>query len=177
LPSASAAWATGAREPVSITARRTSATGSSAGHSLDHQSFERALAQLADDEPQQELLLGPGGAGEERAQQTQAFGRRAGTALAHDLAQRVIDLGQSEQRRRRSRLAHRLAQCRIADADPALARLAGEIGDGDLDLRRSGATQAIGEMPDLRKPTGGLGDAVGSLDEIVEQHDQDYRVS
>ena len=48
-----------------------------ARHRLDHQPLERALAELAHDQPEEEALLCPRGAGEELTQEALALGRRA----------------------------------------------------------------------------------------------------
>ena len=57
--SASAARATGARSPASIAARRTRAAGRPAARATasTHHALERALAQLAEEQPHQERLL------------------------------------------------------------------------------------------------------------------------
>src|SRR5260370_639759 len=55
-------------------------------------------------------------------------------------------------------------------ADPALARLAGEVGDRDLDLLGGRPPQELGEGGDLLAPRARVGDAAGGGDELGEAH-------
>ena len=60
VPSARTAWATGVSVPARVTARRTSAAGRSGRdrNRLGEYAVERALAELAADQPGQQALLG-----------------------------------------------------------------------------------------------------------------------
>ena len=127
-------------------ARRTSATGSAGRGSdrIDHHAFERALAQFADEQAQQEVLLGRGGTLEQRL----AAARHALAAepLPVVAAMRASVASTSRKRERRLRAggaAQRPAQRGIADAEPTLTHLAGKVGDRDLDFVGGGAAQAV----------------------------------
>ena len=78
-----------------------------------------------------------------------------------DVAQRQLRLGRGRAAQRRER--------RPADADPALARLAREPGDGDLDLVGRRAAQQRGDRVALGEPARRLGGALGRRDEGGEE--------
>lgn len=129
---------------------------------------ERAPAQLADEQAEQEVLLGGGGALEKRPQPLVARGRRALAGGRCDVAERVVDLAQRQPRFRRRRAAQ-LRERRPADADAALLDLARKVRDGDLHLVGRRAAQALGDRVALREPARRLGCAVGRVDEGGEQ--------
>ena len=123
LPPASAAAATAPSEPRSIIARRTSATGTEAapGDRVGHHPFQRALPQLAGQQPEQEPLLGPGGPAEQLTDQRLARRRRPLPGHRPDRGERRVHLGQGQ--RGRSRGREPAPQRRPADPDLPLRQL------------------------------------------------------
>ena len=83
-PSVSATAATAARSPCSISARRTAVAGTSGrlGDRVGHHAGERALAQLAADQPDEERLLVLGRAGEQLGDRRPPRGDEPGAASA-----------------------------------------------------------------------------------------------
>ena len=138
------------------------------GDRVEHHALERALAQLADEQADEEVLLGGGGAIEEGAQGGAARRGRALAGGGRDGGERGVGLAQRQPRLGRGRAAQR-RQRRPADADPALPRLAGEPGDGDLDLVGRGAAQHFGDRVALGEPARGRGGASGGVDEGGEE--------
>ena len=61
------------------------------GHRLDHEAFERALTQLADQQSRKKCPLVLGSSREEHGEHAPALGDGACAARARDLLQRVID--------------------------------------------------------------------------------------
>ena len=123
----------------------------SRGDRLQHHAFERALAQFTDDQAQQEVLLLGRGLFEQLVQLGLA-GR--GGALALDRLQAlesVIDILHGKARVRRGMPIAAL-QGRIAQRQLALADVAAQPGQRDLDLFGRECAQAIGDDPDLRQP-------------------------
>ena len=139
------------------------------GDRFDHQTFERALAQLADQETRQKFLLARRGAREELGEQTRALSRRSTAAGAGDLVERRIDLGQRETGRYRIRVGLRVAHERVADAAFPLPGDAGEIGHADVDLRGRKAAQEFRHSRDLYAPRRVLADMLRGVDELGEQ--------
>src|SRR3954463_12993563 len=111
-PPLNAATATGAMAPAKATARRTTAgrtpgagEGDGATHSggrqagrgaarFHHDSFQRALPQLADDEPHEEVLLLGSGTREQLAEQARALAPGAFALHLPDRGEGRVDLGQ-----------------------------------------------------------------------------------
>src|SRR5213594_675440 len=170
-PSTSAARATAARSPASIAARRTKSGSSPAARATASvTSPSSALAQLADQQPEQEFLLVLGRAREQLAQQAVL---RLGRALAGGVGEALelgVDLGELYGRCSGRALGPHSLEGGVPDADPSLPGGAREKGDRGFDFLRSGLLQRGGEQVDLREPAARLGDAAGGLDEVVEAH-------
>ena len=124
------------------------------GDRVDHHAFERALAQLADEQADQEVLLG----GVARSNSERSSVARVAAdplpVVAAICAERRVDLDE-RQRRLRGGIAARGAQRRVADADPALPGLAREERHRDLDLVGRRGAQALGDRIALRGPAAG----------------------
>ena len=139
-------------------------------HGFGHESLERPLSQLADQQPEQEFLLVPGRAREQLAQQAVL---RLGRALAGGVGEALelgVDLGELYGRCSGRALGPHSLEGGVPDADPSLPGGAREKGDRGFDFLRSGLLQRGGEQVDLREPAARLGDAAGGLDEVVEAH-------
>jgi len=95
----SAGDATLAIPPAIIAARRTIyGQAGGRGDGLDHEAFERALAQLAEQQAREKFLLAPHGPAEKIGEQTRAFGNRSGAAGASDRIERCVHLDQGQLR-------------------------------------------------------------------------------
>jgi hypothetical protein len=138
------------------------------GDRVDHHALEGALTQLADEQTDQEILLGGGRASEERTQRRRSRRRRPLAGADRDGSERGVGLAERELGLRR-RCAAQRSERRPADADPALARLAGKPGDGDLDLVGRRAAQDLGDRVALGDPARGLGGTTGGGDEVGEE--------
>src|SRR5438093_1242020 len=139
-------------------------------HGFGHESLERPLAQLADQQPEQEFLLVLGRAREQLAQQAVL---RLGRALAGGVGEALelgVDLGELYGRCSGRALGPRSLEGGVPDADPSLSGSAREKGDRGFDFLGSGLLRQRGEQVDLREPAARLGDAAGGLDEVVEAH-------
>ena len=91
-----------------------------AGDRGGHHARERALAEVAEQQPGQEALLVRVGAREQRGERLAPGRLRAGAADRADRAERRVDLGDRQRRLGGGR--RRLAQLRPADADLALGQ-------------------------------------------------------
>ena len=140
------------------------------GDRVEHDAFERPLAQLADDQPQQEILFLAGRARKKPRQEEPAFNGRSGAPDRCHGFEFVIDLGDRQRRGRRRLGGSRAAQQGGADADLALPQLPRQIGDGGLDLVAGKAAQRFGESGDLLQAAARLGDAAGGGDQLGKQH-------
>jgi hypothetical protein len=138
------------------------------GHGLDHHPLERALAQLAGEQPDQEPLLGRGRPREQLAHQPPPLGLRPGAGQAADPLEGGVDLGHGEGRR--GRRGGGVPQRRPADPDLALAQLAGEERHRRVDLARLQAPQAGGQPLHLGQAGGAGGHGGGRPGDLVEQH-------
>ena len=135
---------------------------------IDHHARERALAQLADDQSQQEILLRFGRPGEQFAQDTGALGTGSGAALTGDSREVRIDRLQRQRRGRGGRHVGGSCQAAIAEADLALRQQAGEPVDGDCDLVGGEGSQECGQRGDLRQAAAAAGDHARRLDQRRE---------
>jgi hypothetical protein len=125
---------------------------------LDHHAFQRALVQLAGQQPGQESALGGGGPAEQVGQQPPAARLGAGPSYRADLREHRIGLGHGQRRHSEpggGRLVQQIPQRRVADPDLPLQQFAGQEGDHDRDLRRAGGAQQFGDLVDLDAPPGG----------------------
>ncbi len=140
------------------------------GHRLDHHALERALAQFADQEAEEEILLRLGRPGKQLAQQPQPFARRPLALDRHEPIERRIELAEGQAGAGRRRLGPRLTQGRMADPDPALARQPREQADRDFRRLRTGCAQTVREMADLGQPPARLGHPRRGLHDLVQPH-------
>ena len=138
------------------------------GDRLEHHALERALAQLADQQADEEVLLGARGAGEQLAELPRALARRAFAPRRRDARERAVDFRERERRRGRRGAAAELAQGRVADPEPALPRLAGEERNCDLDLVGRGRAQARRDRVALSESAAGLRHPAGGINEGCE---------
>jgi hypothetical protein len=151
-----------------VSARRTSAAGTPAALAtgVGHDARERALAQVAEQQPDQERLLVGVGAHEQRTERVAppALGARSGEPA--DRGERLLDLGHRQGGLRRGRRS--VAQHRPADADLALGQLAREPADDGRHLAGSRAGEQLGERGDLRRARPRGGDGRRGVDERAE---------
>ena len=138
------------------------------GGGLGHHALERALADAAGEQRAHELLLGAGRAPEQRGDRGAPGRLRAGAGERPDRRERGVDVDQRQRRDPHRR--RRVADGRPADADLALAQLAGQERDGDRGLLRRGGAQGVGEHGDLAAARAGGADGLGCADELGEQH-------
>ena len=159
-PRVSAACASGPSPPASIAARRTSSNRQCRGSRdrIDHHALERALAQIADDQSQQEILLRLGRLGEQFAQDAGALGTGSGAALTGDAREVRIDRLQRQRRGRGGRHVGGGCQAAMTEADLSLRQGAGEPVDGDFDFFGGERLQECGQRGDLRQPAAAAGD-------------------
>lgn len=122
---------------------------------LGHHAVERALAQLAGEQPDQEPLLGGGRPAEQGGHQLAPPRDRALAGDGADCGERGVDLRYRQGRLGSGRWC--VAQRRVPDADLALRQLAGQVGDHDGGLRGIGGAQARGQRLHLGLAAGGAG--------------------
>src|SRR5207249_7669641 len=115
---------------------------------VHHQPGERALPQLAGEEPSDEVRLLCRGPAEELAEDLLALRRRSASRRTLNLADRAIELLDGEGRLLGRRSLDAIDR-RVADADSALSRNAGEETDCKRDLARIERLQQVGEDPHL----------------------------
>ena len=106
---------------------------------VDHQRLERALAELAEQQPHQEVAFRRGRAREQLGEDASALGLRARARDRSDARERGVDVGNRQRGFRGGSGGARIAHERVADAASSLPRLARQIGDADLDFRRARA--------------------------------------
>ena len=140
------------------------------GDRLDHQAFERALAQLAEQQPDQKILLVGGRAGKQLTQQPRALGAGALAADLDEAIQRRVEIGKRERGCGGRGRAARCAQGRMADADPALARHAREHADRGVDPGGRAAAEEARQLLDLEQSPGTRGDPPRGQDDVVQLH-------
>ena len=114
------------------------------GDGIGHHPGQRALAELAGEQPADEVDLGLGGAGEEIREQCLAGGLRPRTRRAGQLGEDPVDLEDLD-RGLGGGLDVLPVRRSPAHADATLARRAGEEPDRDLDLVGVQRAQELGE--------------------------------
>jgi hypothetical protein len=135
---------------------------------VDHHAFERALAQLADEQPREKVLLGVRRGGEERDEQLAPRGDGA-SALHHGEAiQRRVDGEELERGLRGGRYGTQFLEDAIAHADAALAQASRQIVHPNPDLFRRQAREQRSELLDLGGAAAGRGDRLRGADQLVE---------
>ncbi len=169
-PSASRASATVWSEPASITARRTSAAGTSVAWARPSTATASSapLPDLAGDQAEQEALFVGGGRAHQLADQAGAFGLRTGAGHLADGGEPGVHLAHGE-----GGLGgrfDRLAQHLPADAEPPLREPARQIRDHDRDVVGLRVPEELREQSDLPGPRRGGGDLLGHMCEPGQQH-------
>ena len=136
---------------------------------VGHHARERALAQVAGQQPDEEPLLGLGRAGHEVAEQAAALGDGARARARPDPLERGVDVGD---RQVRCALAagRGVAERGPADADLPLAQFAGQERDAGGDLGGVEPAQRGGQVGDLLAARGRCADSAGRFDEFGEEH-------
>ncbi len=118
---------------------------------LEQHRFERALAQLAVQEPDEKVLLVPCGPPQQIAQDSGFRGRRSRPGMGRDAFEGGIDVAEVERgslgRCRRARLVDGSA----TNPDPSLTRGAAQIGNRDLELGCGNGPEQCRETIDLLK--------------------------
>ena len=148
--------------------RRRKIRGASDG--VDEHAFERALPQVARDEPHDEILLVARRAGEQPPEDLSFGVRRARTGRRANAGQRLVDLREVEGGMAGRRDVTRRVEGGAAKPDPALSWCAAEKGGRDLDFVRGGPLEQRGETIDLFQASARPRDAGGGLDKLREPH-------
>ena len=133
--------------------------------------LHRALAELAGDQAEQELLLLGGGPGEQGADRLGAG--RAGprsAQLGHG-GEGPVDLGDRERRLGSGRWG--VLQGPPADAGTPLPQAAGQVGDDDLDVVGRCVPQHLGDAVTFGVARAGRGQRGPSRGQPAEQHEGD----
>jgi hypothetical protein len=123
---------------------------------VEHHAFQRALPQLARQQPAKELLLVAGGPAQQAVHELAACGRRARPGQSRRRLQRRIDLDDGE-----GRLGGRwgsVAERGPADPGPALAWLAGQPRHENRRVLGAAGPQQVGQPGHLRRPGARRGD-------------------
>ena len=156
--------------PSSISARRTSASGTRRRprDGVGHHGLQRALAQVAQHQPAQELLLAAGRPAEQLGQLAPPLGLRPGAGHPGQALEGGVDVGHRERGLRRRR--RRLAQRRPAHAQPPLPRLTGQEGDAGRRLVRPQPRDAAASSLDLGGARARVAATAAEVDDLVEQH-------
>ena len=137
---------------------------------LEEDAFERTLAELARQQPQEKILLVGRGPAEKVPEQSDARRGRPGAAGRDDAIERGVDVVNLNRRLIGCGDVADRRQLHPSDPEPALPRLAGQIRHHDVELIRWRAFQQVGEMGDLREPAGCLGDGAGGGDDFGKTH-------
>ena len=135
---------------------------------VGHHARQRALADLAGDQPAQERLLVLGRAGEELDDRVAPRRLRSSTGLLGDVLQREIDI--TNLQRRLGRRRREVLQRRPANTRAPLAQLAAQVGDGGLDLAGLQRAQRFAQQLGLALARAGRADGERGGGEIGEEH-------
>jgi len=138
---------------------------------VEHDPFERALAQLAEQQPREKILLGRGRSREKLREQARPLGGGTFSLDLREACERFVDLREREPGRAGGRRGERVFQRRVADADLALSRVAAEIRHAQRYFRRIEPSQAVRERVDFRKAAARPRDAPGGGQQFGEQHE------
>jgi hypothetical protein len=149
-------------------ARGLTANACCLGHRVGHHTGQRALAELAGEQPTEERGFVLGGAPEQVGEQATPRPHRSGSGSALDLVDRPVHL-HHRQRGDVGRANPDRVDRRIPDADAALAGSARQEPDADRDLIRFELHQQLGENRDLARPRAGFADERRCGDHIGEQ--------
>jgi hypothetical protein len=138
------------------------------GDGLGHHALQRALAQLAGQQANQEPLLVRCGAAEQLPDQHLACGRRTLPGHHADRAEPRVHLGQRQ--RGRLRRGEPVPKGRPAHADLPLRQLTRQVRHGDRHLQWPGLAQRGGQQLDLRQPGAGPRHCPRHLCDLTKQH-------
>ena len=139
------------------------------GHRVDHDPFERALAQLAQEQPAQEVGLRFRRPSEQVGQGLGAGGAGAGPFEGRQRVQGPVQVADGERRVGRRRDRHG-GERRPPDADASLARLPAEQGDGRRHLVAGQRAEQLGEDGHLPGAGGRGAHPPGGGDEVGQEH-------
>jgi hypothetical protein len=139
-----------------------------AGYGVGHDADQRALPEVAAQQPAEEGLLDIAGRAEQRAQCGRAPGLRALARYGLDLGERRVD-AEDGQRGRPGRGRQR-PQGGVTDADLALRKFAGQPRHDDRDLVRLGSREQRGDSRDLGQPRRRGADLGGRGGDVDQQH-------
>ena len=116
--------------------RRAGAIFQARADGLEQNRFERALAQLAEQEPDEKILLVPCGPPQQIAQDSGFRGRRSRPGIGGDAFEGGIDVAEVERGRVGRRRCARFVDGGATNPDPALTRGAAQKGNRGLELRQ-----------------------------------------
>ena len=140
------------------------------GDRVAHHAFERALAQLADEQPREEALLALGRVTKQRLEDLAPAIRAALARDARESLEPCARRADRERRVRRGRNAAQVVDRRGTEPEPPARQRAREPRDRGLALVGAERAQARDEQLDLREPAARRGNAVRGLDERGELH-------
>jgi hypothetical protein len=141
-----------------------------AGHRFEQHAFERALSELAHQQPGQEVLFLAGGFAQQIAQQARPLSRRPSSSRTGDPSKGLVHVDERE-RGSVSRFCRlRLPDRRVPQSHPPLTRLAGKKTDGDVDFLRGESPKERGEMADLHEPAARFRDSCARRHQAVKKH-------
>ncbi len=126
------------------------------GYRLNHDALRGALPEVAEDEPNEELLLGLRYLSEQLVEQAAPLGLRAWSGGRTDHRQKPIG-GKDRQLTLRNRWGQ-FPERRVPDADRSLAEHTGQEADPSFDLIVVELAEQTGQQFDLGKALGGCGD-------------------
>ena len=177
-PSRSAIAATAARSPCSVSARRSSLAGhpGRARRGVGHDARERALAQVAQQQPHEEVLLRRARPRQQRlhgahgAPRPIPAPRSAPIAPSARSSSATVSVASAAG-------AGRSRSSAAADADLALRELAREPAHDRRDLVGPGAREQRGEHADLLVARLRRGHRGGRVDELAQAHARQIRPS
>src|SRR5690606_38939612 len=135
---------------------------------LDEEGVEGALADLAEDEAAEVLLLGLGEGAEQGGHGGGPAGLRPGTGKRGDALELLVDLRGGERGGGGGR--REVGKGAPADAGAALADAAGEVGGDDVDLVGLRLAERRREERALLQPGARGGDGGGGLGDAREEH-------
>ncbi len=137
---------------------------------VGHDAVERALADLAEEQLDEEPAAGLVGGLEQRPETAQPPLGRAGSRQGGDLGETLVETRERERRPDRIARGHRRLQGAPADADPSLGQRAGQVEGRELRLPPAGLGQEGRDELDLLALPGRGPDAGHEVDEPAPLH-------
>ena len=171
-PRSIASRAIAVTSPATIAAWRTRSNGKprGAGHRFQHDSFKRALAQLAHQQTGEEALFGLRRAAEQIAKYLDAALRRTRPVNLGDGLKRAVEIENFKARFGSGRRGSFLQRA-VADADASLPDAPGEERGDGLDFFGLKPPQQVREKSDLFETLARAGNAARSFDHACQQHE------